>query len=92
MGLWSAQCKDFKKMLLPLVELASTFNSVKGITQKGIIVQARAASPSISGAFTIFTKKRMRQVIPEEPARRDSTCLDGPTEKYACIIPRTWGY
>jgi hypothetical protein len=33
-------------------------------------------------------------VIPEEPARRGSytsasLCLDGPTEKYRCIIPRT---
>ena len=32
--------------------------------------------------------------IPEEPARRGSHtsasfCLDGPTEKYGCITPRT---
>ena len=36
----------------------------------------------------------MRHEIPEEPARRGShtsasLCLDGPTEKYGCIIPRT---
>jgi hypothetical protein len=41
-----------------------------------------------------FTKKWMRHEIPEEPARRcshtsASLCLDGPTEKYGCIIPRT---
>jgi hypothetical protein len=36
----------------------------------------------------------MRHDIPEEPARRDRTrvpllCLDGPTDKYGCAIPRT---
>jgi hypothetical protein len=36
----------------------------------------------------------MRHEIPEEPARRGShtsapLCLDGPAEKYKCIIPRT---
>ena len=34
----------------------------------------------------------MRHDIPEEPARRGShasLCLDEPTEKYGCIIPRT---
>jgi hypothetical protein len=36
----------------------------------------------------------MRHDIPEEPARRGShtsasLCLDGPTEKYGCIITRT---
>jgi hypothetical protein len=41
-----------------------------------------------------FAKEKMCHGIPEEPARRDRTlvplfCLDGPTEKYGCIIPRT---
>jgi hypothetical protein len=43
-----------------------------------------------------FTKERMRYEIPEEPARRGRTqrqvprlCLDGPTQKYGCIIPST---
>ena len=36
----------------------------------------------------------MRHDIPEEPARRGShtsasLCLDGPTEKYGCIISST---
>jgi hypothetical protein len=36
----------------------------------------------------------MRHEIPEEPARRGShtsapLCLDGATEKYGCITPRT---
>ena len=36
----------------------------------------------------------MRNEIPEEPARRGSNtsaslCLDGLTEKYGCMIPRT---
>jgi hypothetical protein len=39
---------------LPLVELANTTNSEKGSTKRGIIVQARAASPSIWEAFTLF--------------------------------------
>jgi hypothetical protein len=77
-----------------------------------MIVQARAASPCIWEAFTlfvngnarcgskparwryrvIFTKEWMRHEIPEEPARLRShtsatLCLDGPTEKYGCIIP-----
>jgi hypothetical protein len=38
----------------------------------------------------------MRHEIPEEPARRGShtstsLCLDGPTKKYECVIPRTKG-
>ena len=41
-----------------------------------------------------FAKEWMRHEIPEEPARRGShtsasLCLDGPTKKYGCIIPRT---
>jgi hypothetical protein len=41
-----------------------------------------------------FTKEWMLHEIPEEPARwgshtSASLCLDGPTEKYGCIIPRT---
>jgi hypothetical protein len=36
----------------------------------------------------------MLHEIPEEPARRGShtsalLCLDGPTEKYGCMTPRT---
>jgi hypothetical protein len=41
-----------------------------------------------------FTEERIRHEIPEEPAHRgsdtsDSLCLDGPTKKYGCAIPRT---
>jgi hypothetical protein len=49
----------------------------------------RAAVQSQRGGdFDIFHE------IPEEPARRSShssasLCLDGPTEKYGCIIPHT---
>jgi hypothetical protein len=35
-------------------ELANTTNSIQGITKRGIIVQARAASPSILGAIAHF--------------------------------------
>jgi hypothetical protein len=38
----------------PLVELANTTSSVKGSSKRGIIVQARAASPSILEAFKLF--------------------------------------
>jgi hypothetical protein len=51
MGWWSGQRNDYRS---PLVELANTTSSVKGSTPKRIIVEARAASPSIRGAFTHF--------------------------------------
>jgi hypothetical protein len=35
-----------------LIELANTTNSAEGATNRRIIVQARAASPSTWGAFT----------------------------------------
>jgi hypothetical protein len=51
MGWLSAQRNDYRS---PLEDLANTTNSVKGNTKREIIVQARAASPSIWGAFTHF--------------------------------------
>jgi hypothetical protein len=52
---------------LPLVELANTTNSVKGITKRGIVVQARAASPSILEAFALFMNDDAR--CGSKPAR-----------------------
>jgi hypothetical protein len=54
MGWGSAQCNGFTKFRSPLVKLANTTNSVKGSTKRGVIAQARAASPSILEAFTLF--------------------------------------
>jgi hypothetical protein len=51
MGWWSEQRNNYRS---PLVELANTTNIVEGITKRGVIVPARAASPSIFGAFTHF--------------------------------------
>jgi hypothetical protein len=45
-----------------------------------------------------FTKEWVLHEIPEEPARRGShtsasLCLDGPTEKYGCIVENAlFGY
>jgi hypothetical protein len=57
MGWWSAQRNNFTKVLIAAGrarQKSKTTNSVKGSKKKGITVQARAASPSILGAFTYF--------------------------------------
>jgi hypothetical protein len=51
MGWWSAKRNDYRS---PLVELANTTSSIKGRIKRGIIVDARAATPSIWVAFTHF--------------------------------------
>jgi hypothetical protein len=53
MGWWFLKCNDFIKVLI-VVQLANTTSGVKGSTKRGVIVQARAASPSIWVAFTHF--------------------------------------
>ena len=49
------------------MELANTTSSVKGSTKRGIIVQARTASPSIWEAFTLFMNDDAR--CGSKPAR-----------------------
>jgi hypothetical protein len=44
MGWWSAQRNDYRS---PLVELTKTTSSVKGSTKRGVVIQTRAASPSM---------------------------------------------
>jgi hypothetical protein len=50
-----------------LVELANTTRSVKGSAKRGIIAQARTASPSILVAFTRFMNDNAR--CGSKPAR-----------------------
>jgi len=50
-----------------LIELANATNSVKGSTKRGVIVQARTASPSIWKAFTHFMNDDARCAL--KPAR-----------------------
>jgi hypothetical protein len=71
MGWWSVQRNGYRS---PLVELANTTNSVKGSTKRGIIVQARTASPSILAskllillAVLIFDSKQTQNTVPPRP-------------------------
>ena len=67
MGWWSAQRNDYRS---PLVELAKTTNSVKGITKRGIIVQARTASQIIWGDFCRQVRQSAlyKQVVKAKPS------------------------
>jgi hypothetical protein len=63
-----------------MVELANTTNGVKCSTKRGIIFQARAASPSTWEAFTLFLNDDAGgNKYPEnglvKPPRRDTRAL-----------------
>jgi hypothetical protein len=61
---WSAQRNDYKS---PLVKFANTTSSKKGSTKRKAIVQARTASPTIWGTFTLFLNDDTR--CGSKPAR-----------------------
>ena len=54
MGWWSEQPNDNKKSCSSLAKRANNKSSEKSSTKRGTIAQARAASLSTLGAFTLF--------------------------------------
>jgi hypothetical protein len=54
MGLWSAPCNDFKKVLIAAGGARQHHLQCNGSTKRGVIVKARTASPRNKETFTLF--------------------------------------
>jgi hypothetical protein len=67
MGWWSVQRYDNNNKRSPKVELANTTSSVNRSKKSGVVVQARAASPSNLGAFALGLNGHARRS--SKPAR-----------------------